>query len=36
MTVQLIAAALFVLAASSITWAMLSLRKAQHRRSASA
>jgi hypothetical protein len=35
MIVQLVGVTLFVLAASTITWAMLSLRTAQQRRSAS-
>jgi len=34
MIVQIVGVALFVLAASTITWAMLSLRTAQQRRSA--
>ncbi|SDR71901.1 hypothetical protein SAMN04489834_0045 [Microterricola viridarii] len=36
MIVQLIAAGLFLIAASTITWAMLALRKSQSRRSAAA
>lgn len=36
MIVQLIAAGLFVVAVSTVTWAMLALRNAQSRRSAAA